>query len=152
MQIVKINNCDVQYNSNQNFKALKIYRQEAYPWDSSVLEEFVKNKEVQKLVKIFHEKGKNIIANYRNYNKNPNEIYIKLDLLDKDKDFSKWLGKSFGEIKFSELDNFNAQTSVRAYEEREKDNIASQEKMKNALDFVEKFNSSLDKKWYQFWK
>lgn len=142
----------ISNNSNPDFKALKIFKQETYPWNANALEDFVTNKEVQKLVKIFHDKGKNVIAHYWDFSKKSGETYIKLDLLDKDKNYNIWLGKTFAEIKYNELDKFNALNSIRVYEEREKDNLLSQEKMKNALDFVEKFNSSLDKKWYQFWK
>ena len=150
MNINSINN--LYDNKNQNFKALKINSQNTYPWNANILEEFVKNKEIQKLVKIFHEKGKDIVAHYRDYSKSSAGICIKLDLLDREKDYNKWLGDSFEEIKYAELSQFNAQNAIRAYEEREKDNILSQKKTQNALDFVEKFNSSLEKKWYQFWK
>ena len=139
-------------NTNQNFKALKISKMETYPWNADSLEKFVKNKEVQKLVKIFHDKGKNVIAHYWDFSRSSNGIFIKLDLLDRDKDFNEWLGNHFAEIKLEELDEFNARNAIKAYEERESDKILSEEKMKDALSFVDKFNSSLDKKWYQFWK
>jgi len=151
MKIYSVKNSSYD-SKNQNFKALKINSQEIHPWNPNILEDFVKNKEVQKLVKILHGKGKDVVANYRDYTKGSATICIKLDLLDREKDYNKCIADSFEEIKYTELNKFNALKSIRAYEEREKDNILSQEKMQNALDFVDRFNSSLDKKWWQFWK
>ena len=119
-------------NNSPEFRALKI--NSASSWDGKLLNDFVHNFEVQKFVKYWHDKGVDIVAS----GQGKSGIAMHEDSLNPDRFFVGIYSHSGG------LKNFNAADAIAQITQESKEKIENLPLIKNAQDFVAKFNKFLN--------
>jgi len=119
-------------NNNPEFRALKI--SDTSSWDAKLMQEFVRNTEVQKFVKYWHDKGVDIIASGHG----KSGIAMREDS-SKPERFFVGIYSGLGGVR-----DFNAAKAIAEVIQETKEKIEGFPLIQDAQDFVTKFNRALN--------
>lgn len=157
MQVQRVQNNN---NYNPHFQALDIKSAERIPcWNghTELLDSFIKNQEVQKFVKILHDKGKDVEAWFDLSGLYPESGRIELCTTIRKSGLREVSLRS--PITREKLNTFSAEEALTEYQNLIQEQLSLENELKKSTDFVDRFNKALDepiaettpKKWWEFW-